>query len=483
MRPSIMKIRHPARWILPSLVLFAIAAWFASRTFNPTTIARALWGTYSVGALVSLFAQSHRRSARPGLMTIVATLVAAIVGGWLLEVVDVRWWTRMLLMCVGAMPLMSVANAAYRADVRRAQRKREADAATLVRAVVAGQEVAPFALYLRPFVTTDRLIAQTLPSDLQPMDVPVHLDAETLLTRSLRRALPLIGLGRPGEMAEGIARVATGDAEWRQTVEALARRALFIVMVPLSRPSTTWELHWLAESGLIEKVLFIMPEVPHQAANSVWVPTERTDRIFDAGVRSFSAEAHMLDLPKEWIEASRVAREIGLAFPPLAAVGALFTIDSHTGVIKDILPLALSTLMRPLRYLRASMMRLGFVPASENEPLGFEQAFESAIFLGGRTCEFALTRAADGMVVWGKTTQAIQLLYRALDEGQPESAFVNGFIKALPTLIKERLAFGDLTAASRYANFAHQLYREVRLAPLLTSETTTAIDRLAEKLV
>ena len=53
---------------------------------------------------------------------------------------------------------MSIANAAFRADVRRAQRRRESQAAAIKQSVVEGRQVGPYTLYLRPFISTDRLM-------------------------------------------------------------------------------------------------------------------------------------------------------------------------------------------------------------------------------------------------------------------------------------------------------------------------------------
>jgi hypothetical protein len=86
--------------------------------------------------------------------------------------------------------------------------------------------------------------------------------------------------------------VTAGDDNWRETVEALARRAQFIAMVPLSRPGTMWELEWLTKSELLDKTLFIMLETPHATPGGVVSSQEDDDRIFEAGVRVFEAAIH-----------------------------------------------------------------------------------------------------------------------------------------------------------------------------------------------
>jgi hypothetical protein len=474
-----MKIRHPGVWLLTFCALLATSVWFLQRTFDAASLARTIWVTYVASALLSLFMVSHRREARPGVISIVTTVAAAIVGGWVLEVVDVRWWVRLVLLALVAAPVMSVANAAFRGDVRRAQRRRDAHAAAIVEAILSGRRVEPYSLYLRPFVSTDRLMAQAFRSG---MTVPVHLDVETVLARSLRDRAPLIGLGQPGEMDEGIARVMTPEDHWRDAVLALARTAEFIVMLPLSRPSTTWELKRIVESGLVGRTLFIMPEVPYQTPNGVWSFSETADRVFDSGVRRFDAQVHMLDLAKEWRDAREAARPLSLDLPPLAAIGALFTMDPDTGKTKEILPLGLSTLLRPIRYLRWSVGRLGLLRSDGHAAGEVERAFTEAVLLGGKTLEFALMRAADGMAVWGNTAVAVRLLQQAYDEGQPHAPLVRGYFAAIPALIKERVDNGDLTAVTRYIEFTRQLQQDAQLGSFVGRATLTRISEAAGKI-
>jgi len=432
-----MTIRHPARWIVAILVLFAAASWLIQHAFGAASLTRTIWITYVVSSLASLFIVSRRREARPGIVSIAATLVAAIVGSWLLEVVEVRWWVRWILLAVIAAPLMSIANAAFRADVRRAQRRRESQAAAIKQSVVEGRQVGPYTLYLRPFISTDRLMTQAIPANVGSADqVPVHLDLETVLTRSLRDTAPLIGLGRAEEVQEGVARIVTPDDGWRDVVLALARGAEFIVMLPLSRPSTTWELGQIVEKGLLHKTLFIMPEVPYVAPQGIWVNRETADRVFDAGIREFSAEAHMLDLAREWLDAVVAAQALDIELPPLAVVGALFTIDAGTGKTKEIVPLGLSLQTRTMSYLRWSFARLGLRSVADAAPPDLDQAFAKAVFFGGPTLEFALTRVADGMALWGHGAVALRLLGNALDEGGGDASFVRATSTASPRCSK-----------------------------------------------
>ena len=202
-----MTIRHPGRWLISAAFLFIAITWIAEKALNAKGLGQSIWLLGAILAVGSLFSGAHRRGAYPSIFTIAATLAAGSAAMWIDLRFEAKWWVRILLLGFLAGPLMSIANALYRADIRRAQRGREAHASAITDAVLSGQPVRPYALYLRPFVTTNRLSAQALPSMNSPMEVPVHLDAETLLTRSLRGIMPLIALGRAGEVDEGVARI------------------------------------------------------------------------------------------------------------------------------------------------------------------------------------------------------------------------------------------------------------------------------------
>jgi hypothetical protein len=421
-----------------------------------------------------VFVERHR-GAKPRILSIVATVVAAAALAWIELELEARWWVRILLITVMATPLMSMANALYRADVLRAQQRRDDHATRLAQAVLAGEPVEQFALYLRPFVSTDRLMVQPLPSTIS--EVPVYLDVETLLARSFRGTVPVIALGQSGDTVEGAARVLVRDDNWRETVEALARRAEFIAMVPLSRPGTMGELEWLKQSELLNKVLFIMPEIPHETPSGVVSTQETDDRIFDAGVRQFDASIHMLDLPNEWLEVQRVAEKFGLEFPTLAAVGALYTMDSTTGTVKAIFPLSLSTIARRIHYLRTSVMRLGLLPTSK-APLDFLDDYVKAVFWGGRTLEYALMRVADGFAVWGDGITATGIIQRGIKAEQVSAEAAGEYVNGLPALIEERVKMGDARAVVHYGDFTRLVRADSLLAPLITNEALRKIDTL-----
>jgi hypothetical protein len=333
---------HFGRWLLiAGMLILVVACGLVGYAFGHTTVGRAFWLMSVVGCVARVFCMARLRGVRPSIITILATVAASGVTAWTFGWLDARWWEKFLLLALTTTPLSRMADAAYRSDIRRGQRRRNQLTADLVGRLRDGDEVEPCVLYLRPFAVTNRLPA-SYQSRLR-RKAPVHLDLEILLERSLRNQRSFVALGRSAEMGEGAARVTTGDDDWRDIVQLLARQATFVAMVPLSRPGTMWELQWLAEQDLLGKTLFIMPETIDEIPSGVIYSVEKSDRIFD-GDRRYDPAEHTLELPQEWFEAVRVARGFGLELPPLADVGALFTLDPETRKVAKIVPLALSSL-------------------------------------------------------------------------------------------------------------------------------------------
>ena len=175
----------------------------------------------------------------------------------------------------------------------------------------------------------------------------------------------------------------------------------------------------------------------------------------------------------------RAVSGFGLAFPPLAAVGALFTMNAASGAVKDIVPLGLSMVQQRIRHLRESVERLGLVSQPKARP-DFIDAFSKAVFWGGRTLEYALVRAADGYAVWGDAAEAARLFQRGVEAGQPHAEIATNYINLLPALIDQRTQAGDARAAANYKSFAHQLRADPRLSALATGAARRWIDDLGQ---
>jgi hypothetical protein len=130
----------------------------------------------------------------------------------------------------------------------------------------------PFALYLRPFDTTNKLMTQQVQTAHGPS---MHIDFETLLERALELYFFLCGLGKSGEMI-GAGRIETEDDKWYKSFQLLAEKASLIVMIPSNHESTFQEMKHIAKNKLLYKCIFLMPETVdvNLDYDFVWMDTQ-----------------------------------------------------------------------------------------------------------------------------------------------------------------------------------------------------------------
>lgn len=120
-----------------------------------------------------------------------------------------------------------------------------------------------YVLFLRPFSTTGRLAVANPSRRWLPL-LPSYfshentLEFETLLSKAIAPALPLIALGRPGEHI-GAGRIAISDEKWKGAFQLLVQHASWIVLIPNDQGETRWEVEWLAANGYFSKVVMLMP--------------------------------------------------------------------------------------------------------------------------------------------------------------------------------------------------------------------------------
>jgi len=165
-----------------------------------------------------------------------------------------------------------------------------------------------YAIYLRPFAVTGRLLDKK--AGRRWYDLPVFpqyyarrvVELESPLgdaTWSL--GLPFLGLGRPGE-AFGAGRLSSTEATWKQNIAALLAGAKMIFMIPSDHPGTLWEIGHIMEHRAGERCVFVMP----------WVVKDR-----------YSAE--------QWQSTRAACSQIGLELPEHVSGGALLRQDGAGG--------------------------------------------------------------------------------------------------------------------------------------------------------
>ncbi|MEO0601927.1 MAG: hypothetical protein AAF211_10860 [Myxococcota bacterium] len=157
------------------------------------------------------------------------------------------------------------------------QALRDGRAAALLAEVERGPASIDYALYLRSFATTGRLVGDA-PADFVQAGFDARsgadrtLDLETLFATVLEPEAPLVALGTPGEH-EGAGRVATSDEGWKEAFRRLAGSALLLVVVPTPGQSIEWEVSWVRQHGHLAKCLFVMPPgTPSLSTRFDWKP-------------------------------------------------------------------------------------------------------------------------------------------------------------------------------------------------------------------
>jgi len=131
--------------------------------------------------------------------------------------------------------------------------------------ILSGNDISPFALYLRPFAL--ETIFREFPEE-------IILPHTALTQLSLRRKVnfdfilveyfssldfTLISIGAPNDK-EGAGHVLTMDALWEKRFRQLAKRATTIVVVPGIQSGIMAEIRWLRWTPFLAKAIFFKPK-------------------------------------------------------------------------------------------------------------------------------------------------------------------------------------------------------------------------------
>lgn len=142
-------------------------------------------------------------------------------------------------------PVHSVLN---RLDLTLEQNRRDRKAVEIFDSGLA----VPFALYLRPFKTTDRLNLSGLSTKWGGIDL------ESLIANACSPWGPLLGLGRKGD-AVGAGKLCSSDDDWKAMFFQLSEAASAIIVVPGVNGGTFFEIESIINRGLLGKTTFLMP--------------------------------------------------------------------------------------------------------------------------------------------------------------------------------------------------------------------------------
>jgi hypothetical protein len=209
----------------------------------------------------------------------------------------------LIVMCLGAFYLLyqeaKEAAASY-------QMRRDKAAITLFEAVESGDQQ-KFAVFLRPFYTTDKIYTnQTImvaqwsgtSMTMQPMMVTHKL--EDTLVEAFRSTLPVVALGKPGETF-GVGRILVDEDRWQKAAYKLMQRAALLICLPSSRPGSRWEMDQITLNHYLSKTVFIMPPNPPSS---------------------------LKELKEDWDLLKQQVASKGMTIPEYKTDGLLFSVDA-----------------------------------------------------------------------------------------------------------------------------------------------------------
>ena len=143
------------------------------------------------------------------------------------------------------------------------QMRRDKAAIALFNAAISGDQQ-KFAVFLRPFYTTDKIYTnQTIIVSQQwgTTTIIIPHKLEDTLVEAFRSTLPVVALGKPGETF-GVGRILVDEDSWQKAASELMQRASLLICLPSSRPGSHWEMNQITLNHYLSKTVFIMPPNP-----------------------------------------------------------------------------------------------------------------------------------------------------------------------------------------------------------------------------
>jgi hypothetical protein len=172
-------------------------------------------------------------------------------------------------------------------------------------------------LYLRPF-NLDQATPQKNPvyspypilSGHYTQDQSELFEAQ--FSNAMRGNIPILSLGRQGEIFGGASRVETSDEEWQSLFILLAARARGIFLFPGSSTGSLTELRWIRDNNLLSKTVCLQP------------PTGTNKAVIEA----------------EWLQIRSNLLNEQFALPEFADKGCIFSL-APSGSLREAWPLPL----------------------------------------------------------------------------------------------------------------------------------------------
>jgi len=210
----------------------------------------------------------------------------------------------LIVMCLGASYLLY---REYKEAAASYQMRRDKAAITLFKAVISGDQQ-KFAVFLRPFYTTDKIqqtqmvmVPQWSGRSMTMTPVMMVHKLEDILVEAFRSTLPVVALGKPGETF-GVGRILVHEDSWQKAASELMQRASLLICQPSSHPGSHWEMNQIVLKHYFSKTVFIMPPNP---AFRTWK-----------------------ELKEDWDLLKQQVDSKGITIPEYKTDGLLFSVDA-----------------------------------------------------------------------------------------------------------------------------------------------------------
>jgi hypothetical protein len=210
-----------------------------------------------------------------------------------------------------------------------AQKRRDDFALTLFDEARPGN-IEAFALFLRPFYTTGKIhqtaflpvtYTTSVSGSVQTSYIPIEYQLERSLISGFKKIMPIIGLGKPGEI-QGVGRILADEQTWKVAASELLRDSSLIICMVSDHPGTVWELNEIIHNGYLSKTVFLMPPDRSDPSSKKFVNNTWKTMIDDWN----TAAAHM--------------KSFGIVIPGYQKNGLLFAVKPDVGCFMEKLYLA-----------------------------------------------------------------------------------------------------------------------------------------------
>jgi hypothetical protein len=146
-------------------------------------------------------------------------------------------------------------------QVQKLEQARRDDFTSIIFNQIQAGNIETYAVFLRPFYVTGKLKVEFVVVSGPSSTQTYVYQLEDTIIKAFRKMMPIVALGRPGEV-QGVGRISVDETAWRLSASELMRYASLVICIPSSHPGTLWELDEIINNRYLAEVVFQMPPDP-----------------------------------------------------------------------------------------------------------------------------------------------------------------------------------------------------------------------------